>query len=508
MPLIKQSLGTTLVLLSLSLASCDKEKLSLVEDIKQETSTNKIEELALNITEQNLTVGQTLTLKPNVSPSTVQDVSLLWHSSEPKVASVSTEGEVVALAEGEARITAQIKDQPKIAASCLVTVRPKAEEKTEENKPNDESDTPNTGSGDKPSEGGNTGSGNGDKPGEGGNTGGGDKPQDEPKSIPVVGIVLSKQEHRLALGGELLLTAKIEPENATNKTVQWSSSHPEVASVSASGLVRAHRSGEATIGARTEDGGHLAQCRIIVPQPEPPQPPTPKVAVTAVSVELEPKQLQVGRELQMREVIIPNDATDKRVTWHLSNPEVATISPTGLLKGVKVGSTRITVRSADGGKEWTSGDVYITPFQLGVGDQYLNLVGVNTQGTPTSLKQIVDEGHYTLLDFWGDWCYYCKRDMPKIKGIWDKYRGHGLRVVGISSGDSFATHQRSVRELGITWPQIIDKNDSRAFGRIYGITGYPHVMLLDKTGKIIEWKIGAEEAENIIQSILDREGSL
>lgn len=527
MKISKKPLSIALMLTLALGAGCDKQIDAPRSTEPGQSVTAEVKSLSLDYTERELSVGERFSLRPTITPETATGAPLIWASSHSEVASVSASGEVVALAAGEATITVQVKARPEVIARCTVRVRTTpadGEESKDENpeKPNEGgSDTPN-----KPSEGGGSGQpSDGDKlgdtpnkPGEDSGSGqpsDGGKPKedpkkpDEPKAIAVERVRLSVEEHTLALGEVFTLSHTIEPANATNRAVRWSSSRPEIASVSESGEVRALKAGEAVISVTTEDGAHRAECRVRIPEPvSPPKPHEPGVAVSAVSVELEPSELQVGRQLQMREVIIPSNASDRRVTWHLSNPEVATISPTGLMTARKVGSTRITVRSVDGGKEWTSREVYITPFQLGVGDQYLDLVGVNTQGAPTSLRQFAGEGHYTLVDFWGDWCYYCKLDLPKIKAIWDKYRASGLRVVGVSSGDSFTTHQQSVQRHGITWPQIVDKNDRSAFQRTYGITGFPHILLIDRRGKIVEWKISPREADNILQALLDSEGSL
>ncbi|MDO4692703.1 MAG: redoxin domain-containing protein, partial [Porphyromonadaceae bacterium] len=238
------------------------------------------------------------------------------------------------------------------------------------------------------------------------------------------------------------------------------------------------------------------------------EPEKPYIAVQMVSVDREIRSLEVGRSEQFKAVIIPNNATNQKVTWHLTNPDVATISPTGLLTGKKPGMTRLIIRSEDNGKEWTSGEIYISPFTLRVGDQYIDLVGVNTHGQPTKLSDFAGKGHYVLIDFWGRWCGVCVADIPRVRAIKSQFEKHGLVVVGVSSGDSFVTHQKAVKSLGVTWPQIVNKENPSLFGRMYGIKYYPHVVLLDRTGKIAGWNMGIIEAKNVIQSILDKEKSL
>lgn len=499
----KKLFFVALALLIGLLVSCDKQADAPKQGDHQETLVAEVKSLSLSETERTLVPNEVFTLVPTILPESLNSAPLVWNSNAPEVAIVSSKGEVKALTAGEATISVWVKTQPKLEATCLVRVAVSGEEGGSSDTPKSNEDNTSAESPNPPKDDSNgTPDNEPDIPKEE------PKKPEEPQTIFVERIHLDHTERSLEVGERYTLVVKIEPETATNKTIQWTSDRPEIASVSARGEVVAYTSGTAIIVATSEDGGYRAECRIYVRATASAPPAEPHVSVLAVSVELEPKELQVGRELQMREVIIPANATDKRVTWHLSNPEVATISKTGLIKAHKTGSTRITVRSVDGAREWTSREMYITPFQLGIGDKYPDLEGVTTHSETTTLGQLIGEGHYALLDFWGDWCYYCKRDMPRIKAIWEKYKGHGLRVIGVSSGDRLATHQRSVQDLSITWPQIIHPKDPWAFQRTYGITGFPHVLLLNRTGQIVAWKIGPREAENMIQEILDREGSL
>lgn len=88
-------------------------------------------------------------------------------------------------------------------------------------------------------------------------------------TIPVNSISLNKSETSIVIGKSEILTAAVQPDNATNKTVSWRSSDASVASVK-DGVVTAHKAGTATITVTTEDGGRTASCKITVtPKPKP-----------------------------------------------------------------------------------------------------------------------------------------------------------------------------------------------------------------------------------------------
>ena len=104
-------------------------------------------------------------------------------------------------------------------------------------------------------------------------------------NVPVTNVLLDKTSLALDVGGSDTLTATVEPDNATTKTVTWSSDNISVATVDANGLVTAVAEGSATITVTTEDGSKTASCTVIVtnngsspvlpPQPSDPAPSQP-----------------------------------------------------------------------------------------------------------------------------------------------------------------------------------------------------------------------------------------
>lgn len=102
----------------------------------------------------------------------------------------------------------------------------------------------------------------------------------------VTGVSLNKNTTTIKVDGTELLTATVEPANASNKAVTWSSDNISVATVDANGLVTAVAEGSATITVTTEDGNKTATCTVIVtnngsgpvlpPQPSDPAPSQPE----------------------------------------------------------------------------------------------------------------------------------------------------------------------------------------------------------------------------------------
>ena len=83
-------------------------------------------------------------------------------------------------------------------------------------------------------------------------------------TTPVTGVSLDKTSATLEIGGKETLTATIEPNDATNKNITWSSDAPSVATVDENGVVTAVAAGTATITVTTEDGSKTATCTVTV----------------------------------------------------------------------------------------------------------------------------------------------------------------------------------------------------------------------------------------------------
>ena len=99
------------------------------------------------------------------------------------------------------------------------------------------------------------------KPGDDGNK---PTPVDPSQDVAVTGITVSPGSAQLAVGGTVTLTATVMPDNATDKTVTWSTSNSAVATV-AGGLVTGVAAGSATITAKA--GDKTASCAITVAEP-------------------------------------------------------------------------------------------------------------------------------------------------------------------------------------------------------------------------------------------------
>ncbi len=153
--------------------------------------------------------------------------------------------------------------------------------------------------------------------------------------IGVTGISIDQNTCSLNVGNSVALAATVNPDDATNKRVIWSSSKPEIATV-ISGVVTGLAPGVTLITANTEDGGKTATCKVTVIQ-----------AVTGITVSGS-AGVAKGKTVKLTAAVAPENATNKAVTWKSADDTIARVDANGTVTGVSAGETTITATAKDG----------------------------------------------------------------------------------------------------------------------------------------------------------------
>lgn len=149
--------------------------------------------------------------------------------------------------------------------------------------------------------------------------------------IAVTSVTLNKTNLTLAKGESEILVATVAPDNASDKSVSWSSSNPQAISVDDAGKVTAIKEGEATITAKA--GDKTAECKVQV-----------FIAVSSIELSKTTLALTVGEEHSLTATVKPENATDKTIVWTSSDESIVSVE-NGKLKAIKVGKVTITASS-------------------------------------------------------------------------------------------------------------------------------------------------------------------
>ena len=240
--------------------------------------------VTLDVTDTSLHVGENMTLSATVNPDNATNKSVIWSSDRPSVATVIN-GRVTAVAIGTAIITVRTTDGDQTAI-CSVNVMP----------------------------------------------------------ISVDNVSLNKTDTSIIQGYTERLISTVSPENATDKSIVWSSDNPDIATVDSSGEVRAISIGSAIITATTVDGSKTTECTVnVLPIP-----------VNGVSLNRELAYIFViGNAINLESYVFPTNAANQNINWSSDDLNIATVNSEGKVTAVSEGTARITATTVDGGYEAT-----------------------------------------------------------------------------------------------------------------------------------------------------------
>ena len=150
-------------------------------------------------------------------------------------------------------------------------------------------------------------------------------------------VALDATSLKLYQGASKQLTATIDPVNASDKTLKWTSSNTAVATVNGSGVVTAAGKGSATVTVTTVNG-KSASCAVTV-APKYPE----SVSLSATSL-----KMYAGDTAKLTATISPSDVEQTALTWSSSDASVVAVAADGTLSAVKAGNATVSVRAADG----------------------------------------------------------------------------------------------------------------------------------------------------------------
>lgn len=293
----------------------------------------KVTQIQLSQTRASLNEGKELQLTATVLPTEATNQSLTWSSSVEGVATVDSTGKVTAIKAGTTVITATAKDDSGISASCTVQVTV--------------------------------------------------------PTVKVTGITLNKTTASVVKGKTVALTATVTPDTATDKTIKWTTSNKNVATVSTDGVVTAKAAGTAIITATAVDGSKVtATCKITVTNPV--------VKVTKVTLNKTTASVVKGKTLTLTATVTPTNATNKNVTWKSSNTKIATVDGNGKVTAVAAGTATITCTAADGSRKSATCKITVTNPAVKVTKLRMNKTSVDLlKGKTVQLKVTVTPSNAT-----------------------------------------------------------------------------------------------------------------
>ena len=246
------------------------------------------ESITLSETSFVINVGKTKRITAQVLPTNTNDKSVTWTPSDETVATVTSNGTVKPVAPGTCTITCASKDLPQVYATATVEVHQL-----------------------------------------------------------VTRVAFQEKSLSFDVNTTCQTYWEIEPANATDKSVTFTSSNEDIATVDANGLVTGHKRGSCTITVKTADGSNRkASIKINVLQP-----------VQGVHMEKDTYRVGIDEGLRITAVLEPSDASNTNMTWSVADSSIASIRGTNnrpVVTGKRWGTTTVTGVTEDGGFSTTA----------------------------------------------------------------------------------------------------------------------------------------------------------
>lgn len=116
------------------------------------------------------------------------------------------------------------------------------------------------------------------------------------------------------------------------------------------------------------------------------------------------------------------------------------------------------------------------------------------------------QGQVVLLNFWAPWCPPCRREMPALMELQEKYAGRGLSVIGITI-DSRENAQNFADRLGINFPLLIGEDGGLELAQTLGNKAgtLPYTVVLNRQGHVAyihRSEINLQQAEQAVLPLL------
>ena len=292
----KASLALMGIAASMTMVSCNNGGNTPVTPETIKVTGITLDKQTLSVEEQGKA-----SLTATIAPENATVKLLDWSSSNEDVAVVSASGVVRGIGEGTATITVKSKEEGStVQATCTVTVTKKD------------------------------------------------------RTIHVTSVAISGADS-VKKGEMIALTASVTPDDATDRTVSWSSDHPEIASVNANGVVTGLSKGTVIITATSNDDETKTATKEIEVIDD-------YKAVTDVTLNKQTLNMSTADKETLVATIAPEDATNKKVTFSVAPEGVVNVdSLTGAVTALNEGTAVITATSEDNPEKKATCNVTVLP---------------------------------------------------------------------------------------------------------------------------------------------------
>jgi peroxiredoxin len=97
-----------------------------------------------------------------------------------------------------------------------------------------------------------------------------------------------------------------------------------------------------------------------------------------------------------------------------------------------------------------------------------------------NLNLVEQRGNILLINFWASWCAPCRKEMPELQALQEKYQDLGFSVWGINVEQENQAGRKFLADLNLTFPIFFDAKNT--LSATYQVAAMPTSVIIDRNG--------------------------
>lgn len=142
--------------------------------------------------------------------------------------------------------------------------------------------------------------------------------------------------------------------------------------------------------------------------------------------------------------------------------------------------------------------------ELRAGEIAPDLLGKDRDGNAIHVSD--HRGKVVALTFWATWCSYCLKELPILENLQRRLGKAGIEVVAVNIDEDRADYLRMRRRLKDFELTLAEDDRKQAVAKSYGVSNLPHLVLIDKAGRLAHVHVGY--AESMLGDIVEEINTL